>query len=161
MPILNVQLAAQGQAPDGSTIQIPAPQVLLARGPVVQVALSLAQALGAQIVQRGGTLPPPQAGWALIDTGASATCIDDAIAQQMQLPVIDVVQVASASHAATQQNVYPAHLEVLGANVQIEVSRAVGAALASQGIIALIGRDVLRQCILHYNGPVGSFTLSI
>ena len=79
----------------------------------------------------------------------------------MALPVIDVVQMASASHAATQQNVYPAHLEVVGSNVHIEVPRAIGAALASQGIIALIGRDVLMQCTLHYNGPLGSFTLSI
>jgi hypothetical protein len=54
---------------------------------------------------------------ALIDTGATSTCIDEAIAKQLNLPVIDVVSIASASHADTKQNVYPAMIEVVGIGV--------------------------------------------
>jgi hypothetical protein len=43
----------------------------------------------------------------------------------------------------------------------INAERAIGAALAVQGYIALIGRDALINCTLFYNGPMGAFTLSI
>jgi hypothetical protein len=36
----------------------------------------------------------------------------------------------------------------------------IAADLAIQGIHALIGRDVLQDCILIYNGTVGEFTLA-
>lgn len=32
--------------------------------------------------------------------------------------------------------------------------------LQAQGIHALIGRDILGQCVLHYNGATASFTLA-
>ena len=48
-----------------------------------------------------------------------------------------------------------------GFPVSIEVPMAIGAVLASQGIIALIGRDLLRHCTLFYNGIGGELTLSI
>ena len=38
-------------------------------------------------------MPNPVSGMGLIDTGASATCIDDSVAQSMGLPVTDVSQV--------------------------------------------------------------------
>jgi len=43
----------------------------------------------------------------------------------------------------------------------VDAPRAVGAALKAQGIVALIGRDVLQHCTLYYNGPAGQITLSI
>jgi predicted aspartyl protease len=97
----------------------------------------------------------------LIDTGACVTCVDEDLAQQLQLPAIDVVQMSSASHAATQQNVYPIEFEIVGAAIRINVPRAIGASLASQGIIALIGRDFLQHCTLFYNGVTGAITLSL
>jgi hypothetical protein len=33
--------------------------------------------------------------------------------------------------------------------------------LTSQGFDALIGRDVLGRCQLHYDGPAGTFTLTL
>jgi hypothetical protein len=37
----------------------------------------------------------------------------------------------------------------------------IAAALTTtQGIQALIGRDILAQCLLHYNGTTGTFTLA-
>jgi len=36
----------------------------------------------------------------------------------------------------------------------------IGCDLASQGIIALIGRDVLSGCVLIFNGPGRYFTLT-
>ncbi len=80
---------------------------------------------------------------------------------KLQLPVIDVVKVASASHAAADQNVYPIQIEVVGLPITVNAPRAIGAPLQAQGILVLMGRDVLQHCVLVYNGPAGSFSLSI
>ena len=161
MPILNVQLGGQGRSSDGKTIQIPPQAALTMRGPVVQVTVSAGRAIAQQILQQGGSLPPPVSGLALIDTGATSTCVDDAAAQQLQVPVIDVVKIASASHSETEQNVYPISIEVVGLPIAIDAPRAIGAPLAAQGLLVLIGRDLLQQCILVYNGVSGSFSLSL
>jgi len=104
-------------------------------------------------------LPQPVPGLALIDTGATSTCIDEDVAKQLNLPVVDVVTIASAFHAETNQNVYPALIEVVG--IAIKALRAIGVPLAVQGLQVLIGRDLLQHCTLFSNGVTGSFTLSI
>lgn len=109
----------------------------------------------------GGTLPAPISGWGLIDTGASSTCIDEGEAQKLGLPAIDVVPMASASHSLTMANVYALSIEIAGLPIAINVPRAIGAALSSQGLLLLIGRDLLRHCTLFYNGLTGEITISI
>jgi len=161
VPILHVQIAAQAQAPDGSTANVPPSIGLLERGPVVQVNVSVEQHIAQQLLQQGQVLPTPESGLALIDTGATGTCIDEAAAQRLRLPVVDVATIASVSHTATQQNVYPIQIEVIGLPIQINAARAIAAPLAGQGLLVLIGRDVLQHCTLFYNGITGSFTLSI
>ncbi len=161
MPILNVQFTGEGKRPDGTVVPVPPQAVFAQRGPVVQVTIRVAQQIATQVLQSGGTLPPPVSGLALIDTGASTTCVDDAAAQKLQLPVIDVVKIASASHAETEQNVYPIQIEVMGLPITINAPRAVGTPLEPQGILVLLGRDVLQHTVLVYNGPAGSLSLSI
>lgn len=161
MPILHIQLNATGNTVQGQLVQVPPSIVLQRQGPFVKVTIGLAQSIASQLLQQGQTLPSPVSGMALIDTGASTTCVDDSVAQQMQLPVVNVVNIASASHASTKQNVYPIQIEVIGLPISIETPNAIGAALGAQGLIALIGRDVLQHCTLFYNGITGSFTLSI
>jgi hypothetical protein len=87
--------------------------------------------------------------------------MDENVAQKLRLPAIDVVTVSSASHASTDQNVYPIQIEVVGLPITINAPRAVGAPLEPQGILVLIGRDVLQHTVLVYNGPAGSISLSI
>jgi len=36
----------------------------------------------------------------------------------------------------------------------------IGTDLSAQGIDALVGRDVLKDCVLVYNGGTGTFTLA-
>ncbi|HBR58318.1 MAG TPA: hypothetical protein DEA22_12770 [Blastocatellia bacterium] len=161
MPILHVHYDGEGKTPEGKIVKIPPGITLTQHGPVVQVIIGLSQTFSDQLLQQGNALPTPVSGNALIDTGASATCIDDEVAQRIGLPAIDVVSIASASHAVTQQNVYPVQMEIVGSPIRVNVPRAIGANLQVQGIIALIGRDYLQHCTLHYNGIAGSITLSI
>ena len=134
---------------------------LIQRGPVIQVSISIAQSMSQQLIQQGVAVPVPVSGLALIDTGASSTCIDDAVAQQLGVPAIDVVTMHSASHAGHPANIYPVRFEVSGLPIALDVPRAMGAALASQGLAMLIGRDILQICTLFYNGMSGEFTLSL
>ncbi len=81
MPILHFQLNGTAKAPDGSDILIPPNVAMMQGGPCVQSTIGLADIVAQQILQQGKPLPIPISGFALIDTGASSTCIDDAIAQ--------------------------------------------------------------------------------
>ena len=161
MPHLTVSHNAIGKDQDGNDVTIPHHAALAQSGPRIQVTISLATQLAADMQSRGEDIPAPETGWAIIDTGASVTCIDEELATKMGLPVIDQLAMASASHDKTMQNVYPVTLELQGLPMGVDAPRAVGAALKAQGIVALIGRDVLQHCTLYYNGPAGQITLSI
>lgn len=161
MPILHLQSKGHNRAPDGTITPLPSAVVLAARGPCVQVTLGISKSFAQQLQQQGQSLPQPVSGLALIDTGAISTCIDAGIASRIGLPVIDVVNMASASHASTQQNIHPVQIEVVGLPISIDAPRSMGVLLANQGLIALLGRDVLQQCTLFYNGLTGQITLSI
>jgi len=161
VPILHVQYDSRGKTPDGNEIQVPPSIALLQHGPTVQIVIGLAQSFTDQLLQQGQPLPQPVSGHALIDTGASITCIDNSAAQNLGLPAIDVVQMMSASHDSIEQNVYPIQMQIVGSPIRVEIPRAIGANLAAQGLLALIGRDYLQHCTLFYNGLTGEITLSI
>jgi hypothetical protein len=67
----------------------------------------------------------------------------------------------SATHDNEIVPIYAGRLKVAGIPQYIDTNRACGAKLEPQGLIALIGRDMLASCVLIYNGPDGSFSLSL
>lgn len=114
---------------------------------------------------------PPPAGFqavapaqnilALIDTGAMESCIDEQLAQQLQLPLVDQVQVAGVGGHITL-NVYLAHISLpaLGGFTQYGRFSGVHLAAGGQPHQALIGRTLLRDSILIYDGKSGSVKLA-
>ena len=161
MPILHTQFAGQATNPQGQIVPVSPNSILQGRGPVIQVTVALAASFAQGLQQIGQTVPAPISGWALVDTGASDTCIDADGAQQMGLPAIDVVTMASASHVATPQNVYPIRIEFAGVPIVVDAPRAIGANLASQGLLLLMGRDLLQHCTFTYNGLAGCITFCV
>ena len=159
MPILHSQIAAQAKTADGKVVQLAPAAALQLRGPILQVSITIEQNAGKGLVAQGKTLPTPKSGLALIDTGASNTCVDEQAAKDLGLPVIDVANMQSASHEKHECNIYP--VQIITPIVTLNAPRAMGAALASQGLLVLICRDVLQNCNLFYNGPMGQFTLSV
>lgn len=135
---------------------------LVKAGPRLMVAVSLSKQFTNAMVQAGKDMPAMEAknGWALIDTGASNTCIDEAAASALNLPVVGQTKICSASHDATEKSLYPIYLEFLGHGVTFDPILAPGAPLAVQGLLALIGRDILSRCLLVYNGQMGMTTLA-
>lgn len=98
---------------------------------------------------------------ALIDTGASVSCIDDTLAQNLQLPIIDRVPIGGVggNHILNQ---YLCKVTI----PQLNIARAgtfIGANLASGGQMhrALVGRDFLASMLFVYNGVSGKATLAV
>ena len=111
------------------------------------------------MVERGETVPAAVDGLALIDTGASCTCVDEDAARRAGLNVIDRGTISSASHAAHSVPVFACEIDVAELG-KIHHRRAMGVTLANQGLLAVIGRDMLTSTVLIYNGVSGSLSIS-
>lgn len=96
---------------------------------------------------------------ALVDTGASECCIDDALAQQIGLSVVDRQRVAGVG-GTTEVNFYLGHL-VIPALGFYQWGKFAGVHLqaGNQPHQALIGRNMLKGMILIYDGLVGTVRL--
>jgi hypothetical protein len=165
MPVIHCQLNAVANGPDGRQISLPAAQALVLRGPVVQVMISVPADIAEKLAKESKPIPSPVSGFGLIDTGASGSCVDEEVAKKLQLPIVNVVKMASASHAATDRDVYPLTFDIFGfgpaGKITVNSPRIIGAELAAQSLVLLIGRDILANTCLVYNGLVGQFTLAV
>ena len=103
---------------------------------------------------------PPTAGLALIDTGAQATCIDAELAASIGCPVVGTAQMTSATHDAVEVPLYAVQLNIPALSGIVTARLAYAAQLEPQGLIALIGRDILKFWNFTYNGPAGTFSIS-
>lgn len=109
------------------------------------------------------TLNAPQAGIklvdALVDTGAGESCIDDLLASQLNLPVIDKRFIAGSA-GQHEAKIYLAQIHVPSLSYTIYGAFA-GVHLADGGQLhkALIGRTFLKNFIMLYEGVTGRVAL--
>ena len=117
------------------------------------------QAVVQQALVTAHQQPPATLVAALIDTGASDSCIDENLAQQLQLPLIDR-QDGSGIGGQDEFNVYLGHIRIAALQF-IQYGRFMGVRLAAgnQPHQAIIGRSVLKDMILVYDGRDGSVRL--
>lgn len=160
MPILNTRVQAQAKDEQGNSVSLPQGAALQHAGPRMQITLSPLEEQIKALTDKGEDIPTPVVGYALIDTGASATCIDRNAASTAGLAVVGSGPMHSATHADEVVPIFAGQLNIHGLS-NVETRSAYGVNLSSQGLIALIGRDVLSKCILVYNGIDNSFSLSL
>ena len=154
MPIITGRFHAQdasGNDIDGST-----GSVLMGLGPFIDVVL----------VRPDGTKDAePQQGVAVIDTGATLTCVDAETAKRAGWPMIDTARLSSVTHPDHEVPVFAGHLFSTTLRRNIHVARWMGVNLrpnqAALPVVALIGRDLLQQALFIYNGQDGSFSLAL
>ena len=156
MPTLNFR----AEITDHDGKRVPAPAGLVQSGPLLPVTLMVSDSHRQILAQRGEPAPAAINGFALIDTGAGATCVDRATADGAGLPVIGKAMMHTASHAQHEVPVYSGKLSIPSFG-DVELEYAMGANLDGQNLIALIGRDVLQAAVLVYNGTDGTVSLSI
>lgn len=160
MPVYNSQ--AFENVPGGHRIT---PVVLANNGPILDVSISIPQALADLYARQRTPLPSPITGIALIDTGATRSCVHGPIMRNLGVNPIGVVTSGTAA-GPSPHNLFPAHFTFPAAGIDLDFSAVVGVDLTGQIIngqqlMALIGRDVLSRGIFVYNGPLGAFTFAI
>jgi len=93
--------------------------------------------------------------WALVDTGATESCIDSALAVQLALPIIDRRPIAGVGgRKEVNMHLAQIHISSLGFTLYGAFA-AVDLAAGGQTHLALIGRTFLRHFTLIYTGSTG------
>jgi len=151
MPVFNVY-------PHGHPVAA-APDLLAAVGLLLPVEINIPQALADNLQSQGQTLPQVVTGGALVDTGASCCCVEESLLVGLGLQPIDQVPMTGATGTRVQ-NVYLAKLSFPNSPIPPLEIRVIGAQMSASNLACLVGRDLLRHCLLIYNGPMGSYTLS-
>ncbi len=96
---------------------------------------------------------------ALLDTGASDSCIDQVLADQLALPLVDRWR-AGGIGGAHEMNVYLAALTIPSLNITKNgLFMAVRLTESGQPHSVLIGRDLLTDLIIIYDGRRGSVSV--
>jgi predicted aspartyl protease len=97
---------------------------------------------------------------ALVDTGALESCIDDALAKKIGLPVIDR-QICSGVNGESSHDVYLALIDIPTLSF-MQYGRFMGVHLTAGGQPhqVLLGRTLLRTMVLIYDGVHGTVTIA-
>ncbi len=135
------------------------PDLLFQLGLLLQVEISIPQSLASVLTAASQPMPPVVVGSALVDTGATCCCVEEARLQQLNLQPIGQVPMSGAAGPRIQ-NSYQARLTFPGAPIPPLEIQVVWVQMHQGQTLCLIGRDVLRYCVLIYNGPQGSYTIA-
>src|SRR5258708_26185488 len=97
---------------------------------------------------------------ALVDTGATESCIDSLLAAHLNLPIVDRRKISGAG-GSHEVNIHLAQVFVPSLNFTLYGAFAgVHLAAGGQAHRALIGRTFLRHYTMIYEGRTGTVTLS-
>lgn len=133
-------------------------------GPIINIGISVSHQYSKALLAAGSEVPQPIVIRALIDTGASCTCIDPHV-----IKLLNILPTGTASvHTPSTEGVEKQFLQY---DVSIFIQHptltrrfgqiaAVETILLPQGIHALIGRDILKDCLLVYDGQSETCTIS-
>lgn len=132
-------------------------------GPVLRVEIGIPSLLAQFLTKRKLRVPQPVKGFALFDTGASNSCVDTDVIDQLGVNPVGVARTITAA-GPSQQSLFPARLYFPRLGFSVEFTSVMGANLKQfrimkGNLVALVGRDILSRCVLIYNGAHASYTL--
>ena len=133
-------------------------------GPLLDILIGVSEGRAEALKRASQEVPSLKKVRALIDTGASCSCIDLQIINSLGLTPTGSTSVQTASTGATPHNtdLYDIYLGIpLGSIIcTFAITAVVALDLAHQGIDVIIGRDILKTALVIYNGEKGFFTLA-
>jgi hypothetical protein len=133
------------------------------RGPMIDVKVMQSEQRVEALKRLNQPYAQPVTIVGLVDTGAGCTAIDRNIAQRLALEPRGVTKIHTPSTGSDYEdrNLFDASL-VIGegyAKPLVVTLPVIESDFASQGFLALIGRDILDKCFLMYDGSTSMFTL--
>jgi hypothetical protein len=144
----------------------PSADVLVSAGAFTNVDVDVPPQIASSMSAAGQTIPAAASGLALLDTGATLTCVHEPLLTGMGLNPVGVVTSGTAA-GQQQQSLYVARLTfpLLGWTADLQV---VGVDLTGQqvatapppDIIALLGWNLFMNWTLVWNGPGGFWSIS-
>jgi hypothetical protein len=139
-------------------------RTLTETGPLVAVEVGIPDALKQHLSGKGLPVPAPVAGFALVDTGASSTAVDNSVFTALGVAHINEID-TDTPHGSGRSKIYPASVTFPGMNVhELRMEQLIGCQLKwktkdDKEIIMLLGRDLLAWFVFIYNGPGSEITL--
>lgn len=137
---------------------------LSARGPLLDVMVGVSGPRREALTKAGLAIPNEIQIRGLIDTGASSTALDQAVIAALGLVPTGTIPIHTPSTQGTAHvcNQYDVRITLVHPKLSLHIPAlpVIDAGLATQGIQALIGRDVLERCLFIYNGQDNYFSLS-
>jgi len=137
------------------------------QGAVLDAAVLVGDARRAALQKENLTVPDPQMIRALIDTGASISAIERKVLENLGLQQTGEAEINTPSTGATPVKIptYDVKIAILAGrkgdlHFISETVQVTGSDLTQFGFGALIGTDILKKCVFHYNGADGHFTLA-
>jgi len=136
-----------------------------AAGPILTAYITVSEGKAAALKEASQPVPKAVEIRALVDTGASCTCVDPTVLRSLSLTPTGIVSVNTPSTGATPHsaNQYDVGLAIPNGRAPLflqTVPVVESELLSAQGFHALIGRDILEHCLLVYNGKEGLFSLA-
>jgi predicted aspartyl protease len=128
-------------------------------GPIIEVLISPSQALRRILEEKQQLVPQPLQKIMLIDTGASASAIKTGIAKELNLRPHGTITISTASHKSVICLTYDVDITFKIQKVAVLNVRVFESNFEGQPIDGLIGRDILSQGLLIYNGYDNAFTI--
>jgi predicted aspartyl protease len=136
------------------------------QGPIVDAGIMVGDARQAALEAAKQDVPTPQMIRALIDTGAGISAVDPNVLKALGLSQTGEAEIhtPSTKGVAVTTPTYDVKIAILAGRTGdlhfiSETIQVTATDLAVHGFQALIGTDILKKCILHYNGADGLFTV--
>lgn len=142
-------------------VTLPVDRIL---GPLIDISVRVTSARADALKAAQKPVPPAVHLRALVDTGASCCVLDPSVIDQLELSPTgqSSVHTPSTGENAHQCFTYDVYLSLIHPELKrnFQSIPVMQLELKAQGIDALIGRDVLSECLMVYDGSEETFSLA-
>jgi len=144
--------------------QVPGSVVLAKQGFRLAIELRVPEQLEKLLLSENKPVPAPLTGPGLIDTGATFSMIDEGAVAHLCVSPVGVVTLGTAG-GSKQSALYPVRLAITTPPPNQPLLRAEFAGITAGplkdcGLLCLIGRDILSNATMVYDGGGGHVSLS-
>jgi hypothetical protein len=135
-------------------------------GPLLAVEITAPLELKRYLHRQGLTPYSTRSGFALIDTGAAISSIDESIFDEMEILSVDSVLIRTP-HGIAPMKAYNASASFPSIGIfELSFERIPGCDIreltgAGQDVIMLLGRDILSNLVFVYDGPNSQISIRL